>query len=53
MLPEEIKTKLLREIEDEIKRVPFGKLFVEISILHGKVVNIQTETRKSINIIQK
>lgn len=53
MLTEEAKQKILEAVKDELTRVNFGKIILELGIKDGRVINFNTETRKSINIYQK
>jgi len=44
---EEKKKQIIRFIEEELERVHYGKLYVEITVTKGEAVNIQGETKKS------
>lgn len=37
-------------VEEETERIQYGKLFIEITVMNGKMTNMQAETRRSKNI---
>jgi hypothetical protein len=39
-------------IRSEAKRIEYGKLMVECTVLKGRVTNVQAETKRSKNINQ-
>lgn len=48
-----IEEKIIKFINEEVKRLRYGKLFIEITVNNDKPTNIQIEqmrTRKSENI---
>jgi hypothetical protein len=53
MLPDSIKEKMQEMIEQELPRVKYGAIYVELYIQDGKVERITTDTRKSMKIYQK
>lgn len=53
MLPEHIKEKVIDMVEQELPRVTFGTIYVELIIQNGKVERITTDTRKSMKVYQK
>lgn len=44
---DKIKKQILDFVEEEAKRVGFGKLIIEITVAKGVVVIIQGETKRS------
>ena len=53
MLTDTIKQKLFEMINEELPRVKYGTIYVELIIQDGKVGRITTDTRKSMKIYQK
>ena len=49
---DEKQKQIIDFINEEIKRVNYGKLFIEITITKGEAVNIQGETRKSERLVK-
>lgn len=50
MIDSETQDQITTFIIQEARRVPFGKLFIEITMMNGHATNIQCETRRSENI---
>jgi hypothetical protein len=44
------RNQIVAFIEEEARRIKFGKLLVEVTVLKGRCTNIQAETRRSLNV---
>lgn len=49
-LTKEQKEQILSFIESEATRIGYGKVIFDVTVLAGKVVNIQGETRRSLDL---
>lgn len=47
---EVLQEQIIKFIEEETRRVHYGKLFIEVTVAKGKATNIQCETKRSMNI---
>lgn len=52
-MSEEKQAEIIAFITEEKERMSFGKLFIELTIQHDKITNIQAETRRSQSLIEK
>lgn len=50
MVEPQHQSQIAKFIEEEVSRIEFGKLFVEITVMKGKTTNIQAETKRSMNL---
>lgn len=50
MIDPETQDQITNFISDEARRVPFGKLLIEITMMNGHATNIQCETKRSYNL---
>ncbi|MFA6158888.1 MAG: hypothetical protein WC763_04700 [Candidatus Paceibacterota bacterium] len=50
IVPDEHMTKMVGFIEEEVSRIQYGKILIEITVLKGKCTNVQAETRRSMNL---
>jgi hypothetical protein len=37
-------------VEEEARRIGYGKIIIEVSVHNGKLTNVQAETKRSMNI---
>lgn len=49
---DEIREQITLFISTELRRITYGKLFIEVTVAAGKATNIQCETKRSMNINQ-
>lgn len=50
MLDNEQQKKIINFIQDELQRIHFGHVFIDLTIMKGTCTNIQAETKRSQNI---
>lgn len=50
MIEHEIQQEIITFISDEVKRIKFGKLLIEVTVMNGHCTNIQAETKRSYNL---
>lgn len=43
---EAIKNEIILFIEEESTRIQFGKLFIELNVVEGKIVDIDIDTKR-------
>lgn len=46
----ETQADIIRILEDESRRIDWGKVFIEATVAKGKVTNVQFETKRSRNV---
>ena len=47
---EQLQTEIIDFINEETRRISYGKLFIEVTIANGRATNVQCETKRSKNI---
>lgn len=50
MIKPEIKSQIITFVEEEVDRIQYGKLIIEVTVMKGQATNVQGETRRSMNI---
>lgn len=50
MLDPEIQEEITAFVAEEARRVQFGKLLIEVTVMKGHPTNIQCETKRSRNL---
>lgn len=50
MIDPEVQEQIIAFISEEHRRIKFGKLMIEVTVMNGHCTNIQCETKRSHNL---